>query len=106
MLRMPKRPLDIDQMMVRIRTAVASFRKAAMFELADDGFASLFEQLVACIISIRTYDEQTVPIARRLFERARTPAAMAQLSADGIAALIRPSSFYERKAGQILAIAR
>jgi endonuclease-3 len=103
---MPKRPLDIDEMMVRLRAAVAPFRKAAMFELADDGYTSLFEQLVACIISIRTYDEETVPIARRLFGRARTPAAMAQLTVDEITALIRPSTFYERKAAQILAIAR
>ena len=106
MWRMGKRPLDIDEMIVRLRKAVAPFRKAAMFELADDGYTSLFEQLVACIISIRTYDEETVPIAKRLFGRARTPAAMAQLTVDEIAALIRPSTFYERKAAQIYAIAR
>ncbi len=103
---MAKRPLDIDEMMARIRVAVAPYRPAAMFELAQAGFDSLFEQLVACIISIRTYDEETVPISRRLFERARTPATMAQLTSDEIAALIRPSTFYERKAGQIHAIAR
>ncbi len=103
---MPKRSLEIDEMIVRIREAVAPFPKAAMFELAGDGYDSLFEQLVACIISIRTYDEETVPIARRLFARARTPAAMAQLTVDEIRALIRPSTFYERKAAQILAIAR
>ncbi len=103
---MAKRSFDIDEVMVRLRAAVAPFRPAAMFELADDGYTSLFEQLVACIISIRTYDEQTVPIARRLFGRARTPAAMAQLSATEIATLIRPCTFYERKAEQILAIAR
>jgi endonuclease-3 len=106
MSSVPKRPLDIDEVMRRIRAAVSSFRPAAMFELADAGYASLFEQLIACIISIRTYDEATVPIVRRLFERARTPAAMAALTADEIAALIRPSTFYERKASQILAIAR
>ena len=103
---MAKRPLDIGEMLLRIRAAVAPFRPAAMFELAGDGYTSLFEQLVACMISIRTYDEQTVPIARRLFDRARTPAAVAQLTVDEIAALIRPSTFYERKAAQILAIAR
>jgi endonuclease-3 len=101
MLRMAKRPLDIDEMMVRLRTAVAPFRKAAMFELAEDGYTSLFEQLVACIISIRTYDEETLPIAQLLFDRARTPAAMARLSVDEITALIRPSTFCERKAAQI-----
>jgi endonuclease III len=103
---MQKRPLDIAEMLARMRMAVAPFRPAAMFELAGDGYTSLFEQLVACIISIRTYDEQTVPIARRLFARARTPAGMAELSADEIRALIRPATFYERKAAQILAIAR
>jgi endonuclease-3 len=106
MLRMAKRSLDINEMMTRLDTAVASFRKAAMFELADHGYTSLFEQLVACIISIRTYDEETVPIAQRLFARARTPAAMARLTVDEITALIRPSTFYERKAAQILAIAQ
>ena len=103
---MQKRPLDISEMLARIRMAVAPFRPAAMFELAGDGNNSLFEQLVACIISIRTYDEQTVPIARRLFGRARTPAGMMECSVDEIRALIRPATFYERKAAQILAIAR
>lgn len=103
---MTKRPFDIHEAMTRIRGAVAAFRPAAMFELAEAGYASLFEQLIACIISIRTYDEQTVEIARRLFDRARTPAELAALSEDEIAALIRPSTFYERKAGQMRAIAR
>src|SRR5512135_3538801 len=103
---MAKRPFDIDEALRRVRSAVAPFRPAAMFELAGDGYVSLFEQLVACMISIRTYDEATVPIARRLFARARTPAAMAALTLDEITALIRPATFFERKAAQILAIAR
>lgn len=77
-----------------------------MFELAEDGFNSTFEQLVACMISIRTYDEVTIPISRRLFERARTPAQMSQLSAEEIDALIGRSTFHERKAVQILELAR
>ncbi len=77
-----------------------------MFDLADLGYASPFEQLIACIISIRTRDEESLPIARRLFERARTATAMAQLSVGEIDRLIAPSTFHERKAGQIQAIAR
>lgn len=41
-----KRPLDIDLLMSRIARAVEPFEKAALFELADKGFASPFEQLV------------------------------------------------------------
>jgi len=77
-----------------------------MFELAEEGFDSAFEQLIACIISIRTFDEVTLPTARRLFARARTPLAVSQLTVNEIEALIRGSSFHERKAPQIKAIAQ
>ena len=104
--RTRKRPLDIDIIVRRLRKAVADFADAAMFELADDGHATPFEQLVACIVSIRTRDEVMVVAARRLFARARTPAAMASLSEAEIDALIRTSSFHEAKARQIREIAR
>ncbi len=76
-----------------------------MFELADDGFRSLFEQLVACIVSIRTYDEVTVPLCRRLFAAARMPRDLARLPAAEIDRLISPSTFHENKARQIRDIA-
>ncbi len=101
-----KRPFDIDRVFELIRTAIKPYRPAAMFELADDGFNSVFELLLACIISIRTRDETTVPASRKLFERARTPEAVAQLSAEEIDEAIRASTFHEAKARQILAIAK
>lgn len=93
-------------MVERIRAAVEPLPKAAMFELAERGYASLFEQLVACIISIRTYDEVMLPTALQLFARARTPKAIAQLTVAEIDALIRTSSFHDRKAVQIRQIAQ
>jgi endonuclease-3 len=101
-----KKPFDIGSAMRLIRTAVRPWPKAALFELAENGFTSTFEQLVACIISIRTYDEVTLPVARKLFERARTPVEVSELTYEEIAALIHPCTFHERKASQILAIAR
>lgn len=101
-----KKPFDIDQAIGRIREAVAPLPKAAMFELAEEGFDSPFEQLVACIISIRTYDEVMLPTARRFFERARTPLEISQLTPAEIDKLIVASSFHERKAQQIHALAR
>src|SRR6266545_274595 len=103
---MKKKPIDIDLMLDRISAAIKPWPKAAMFELAEDGFDSPFEQLVACIISIRTYDEVMIPTARRLFERARTPAQMVKLTPEEIDALIRTSTFHERKAAQIHVIAQ
>jgi endonuclease-3 len=102
----PKRPFDIDRVIRRIRVAVRPFPKAAMFELADDGFSSPFEQIVACVISIRTRDEVTIPTARRLFARARTPLEVSRLTPREIDQLIRACTFHERKAQQIVRIAR
>jgi endonuclease-3 len=101
-----KRPFDIDLALSRIREAVRPFPQAALFELADEGFSSPFEQLVACIISIRTYDEVTLPTARRLFARARTPAAVSRLTPEQIDEQIGTCTFHEAKARQILDIAR
>ena len=103
--RRGKKPIDIDLVVRRIRRAVADFPKAAMFELADDGHDTAFEQLVACLISIRTRDEVMIETARGLFAVARTPAAVAQLSVAEIDALIRASTFHRGKAAQIRELA-
>ena len=62
--RSRKRPFDVEEALVLLREAVAPYPKAALFELAAEGFSSVFEILVACIISIRTRDETTLPVAR------------------------------------------
>ena len=102
---MTTRPFDIDEAMAKIREAVRPYPKAAMFELADDGFTAPFEQLIACLLSVRTRDETSLVAARRLFAVARTPAALATLPVAEIAALIPDVTFGERKAPQIQAIA-
>ena len=101
----PTRPFDIDVTFERLREAVRPLPKAAMFQLAEEGFDSLFEQVVACIISIRTYEETTLPTARRLFAAARTPAEVARLDPDEIDTLIGACTFHEPKSRQIHAIA-
>ena len=101
-----KRPFDIDQAILHIREAVRPFPKAALFELAEEGFRSPFEQLIACIISIRTLDEVTLPTARRLFALARTPLEVSRSTAADIDECIRACTFHEAKARQIHEIAR
>jgi endonuclease-3 len=103
---MEKLPFDVGTAFERIEQAVKPWPKAALFQLAEEGYTSVFEQLLACIVSIRTYDEVTLPVSRRLFARARTPSEVARLSWEELDPLISPSTFHERKASQILAIAR
>lgn len=100
-----KQPFDIVLALSRIREVMRRFPKAALFELADNGYSSPFEQLLACIISIRTKDETTLPVARHLFERARTPAEISRLTPTEIDELINQCTFHEPKSRQIHAIA-
>jgi endonuclease-3 len=70
------RPFDIDLVLQRIRHAIGPFPPAALFALAEEGFNSPFELLIACLISTRTRDEVNLMCARQLFAQARTPVAM------------------------------
>ena len=103
---MAKRPFEIDEMVRRIRHEVKQFADAAMFDLADQGFSTPFHQLAACVISIRTFDEVSLPAAIRLFKVAPTPEKVARLSVRKIASLIKPASFYETKAYNIRDMAK
>ncbi|MBE9109379.1 endonuclease III [Nodosilinea sp. LEGE 07298] len=98
---MTAKEFDIDRAIALLREAVAPFPKAAMFQLAEEGFDTLYEQLIACIISIRTYDEVSVPVSQRLFAGARSPEQMIQLDVEDILALIQGTTFAENKAPQI-----
>jgi endonuclease-3 len=102
----PKLPFDIDEVMRRIRAAVADVPDAAMFALRDLGYGTLFQQLVACIISIRTTDEVSLPTSLALLSQAPTPADVAALEIADIDAAIRSATFHGPKAAQIHAIAR
>ena len=97
--------VNIDLAFDRLRTVMTDYPRAAMFQLAAEGYTSPFEQLISCIISIRTYDEVSLPVSRRLFARANTPQAVSELSVTDIETLIKDSTFAERKAEQIYAIA-
>ena len=101
-----KLPFDIDTVMRRVRAAVVDLPDAAMFALRDLGFGSVFQQLVACIISIRTTDEVSLPTALALLEQAPAPSDIAALEISDIDSAIRSSTFHGAKAAQIHAIAR
>lgn len=100
-----KRPFDIEEAIRHLREATDPYPKAALFELAAEGHSSVFEILVACIISIRTRDETTLPVARALFAQARTPQQVAALSVQDLDRLIDACTFHEPKARTIHDIA-
>ncbi|MEI6950168.1 endonuclease III [Paraflavisolibacter sp. H34] len=101
-----KRPFQLSVVLKRIEVAVTPYPKAAMFELFEQGYTTLFEQLISCIVSIRTLDETTIPVSKRLFDAARTPAQLLQLSFAELETLLYGCTFPGQKAATMLGIAR
>src|SRR6476646_9801950 len=101
-----KLPFDIPEMMRRVREAVRDYPKAVLFELSDRGFGSPFQILVACIITIRTLEEVSLPTALKLFETASTPEQIAALESEQIDQLIGTCTFHRPKSRSIHQIAR
>jgi endonuclease III len=77
-----------------------------LFQLYEEGHTSAFEILVACLISVRTRDETSLAMARRLFALGRTPAEVAELDINDIDAAIDKCAFHLVKAEQINTMAR
>ena len=89
-----------------IAKAIAPFPKAGLFTLHDEGHTTLFEQLVACMLSIRTLDEVMIPVSRKLFAVSRTPQQVADLPFPQLKALVGSVAFSETKAASIQTIAQ
>ncbi len=101
-----KLPFDLNTMLDRIAKATAGYPKAAMFELYERGYTSLFEQLIACIISIRTLDEVSIPVSEKLFTKARTPGQLLKLAPAELEKLLHGSQYPGQKAYTLSGIAK
>ena len=96
----------LDDMLDRIEAHNAGRPMAAMFGLAAAGYDSLYEQLVSCVLSIRTYDETSYPASVALFARARTPQEMLALDREELVGLILKCTYPGQKADTILGLSR
>lgn len=101
-----KLPFDIEVVLKKIEKAVKPYPKAAMFELYERGYDTLFEQLISCVISIRTLDETTIPLSEKLFKIARTPEQLLKLTPEQLETILYGSTFPGQKAHTMLGIAR
>ena len=74
--------------------------------LVGKKWKSPFLVLIACILSLRTKDETTLPASQRLFKLADSPQSMLKLTARQIEKAVYPVGFYKTKAKNILGICR
>lgn len=105
-LESEKLPFDIAKMFHLIRKSIQRFPPAMLFELKAKGYSSPYEQLVACILSIRTLDETSLVAAERILAKANAPEKLLKLSIDEILAMISACTFPGQKAATLKKISQ
>jgi endonuclease-3 len=74
--------------------------------LAADGWSEDWQTLIATLMSARTTDRKTIPVATELFSKFDTIEKLAKTSEAGIAKIIRPVNFYKTKSKNISNLAK
>jgi endonuclease-3 len=96
-------PRDVAWIMRGMARAIKGLDLPVIEKIAEEERADAFRVLIATVLSARTQDATTAGASDRLFRKARTPARMAALGVQEIAALIYPVSFYRTKARHVKA---
>ncbi|MBY0403500.1 MAG: endonuclease III [Cyanobacteria bacterium] len=79
------------------------YRYHPMAELTQE---DPYKVLIACILSLRTKDETSIPASERLFALADTPEKMVTLTPETIQKLIFPVGFYRNKSETLIEVSQ
>jgi len=96
-------PLTFSEVFKRVSISVIDSQSPSVSEIAELD-SDPYQILISTVLSLRTKDEVTAAAARRLFEQAKTPSTMIQLTEEQIQKIIYPAGFYRVKARNILSI--
>jgi endonuclease-3 len=90
--------------------AVSQLKKlsklGSRMRLAAEKWNKPWKTLIATIMSARTRDETTIPVAQRLFNKYSNVSKLANASLKDIQKIIRPVNFYRNKSKSVLNCAK
>lgn len=89
-----------------LRKAVSGLPEPAVDLIVKDFGRDPFLILISCLLSLRAKDTVTVPIARILFARARTPQELVAMPLEDIEKIIFSIGFYRNKARTIKGVSK
>lgn|SRR3989338_6639399 len=96
--------------MIKREVAIKQLREieklAKNLRLAADSWPAKWQTLVATLMSARTTDAKTIPVAQELFNRFNNLDKLARARVSQIAKIIRPVNFYKTKARNISKLAK
>lgn len=96
-------PARVERVLRELARQIDGMELPAIEKISEAQREDPFQVLIATLLSARTQDATTLAASTRLFNRARTPQAMARLSLTEIETLIYPVGFYRTKARHVKA---
>jgi endonuclease-3 len=96
---------NVKKVVKILKKEAKKFQNAAITEIGEETHDP-FRVLVSCIMSLRTRDTVTYPVAKKLFSIAKTPRQIANMPLRKLEDMIRPVNFYRTKAKRIKQIAK
>ena len=96
---------NVDQIIRLLKKEVKGFVNPIVTEIGEET-RSPFMVLISCLLSLRTQDKTTGPVAKRLFEVAKTPEEIAKMPLKKLQKIIRPVNYYITKSKRIEEIAK
>lgn len=94
--------MDKDKALMQLKELE---RLAKELRLAADGWDEDWKCLIATLMSARTTDRKTIPVATELFEKFNNVQKLAKASVAKIAKIIKQVNFYKTKARHIKELA-
>jgi len=96
---------DINKVVRILKSQNRSFITPAVSHISHT-YRDPFRVLISCLLSLRTKDGTTARATERLFDLAKTPETMMELSPIAIEKAIYPVGFYRNKAKTIISICK
>ena len=96
---------NIDKIISLLKKEVKSFVNPIVTEIGEET-RSPFMVLISCLLSLRTQDKTTGPVAKKLFDVAKTPEEIAKMPLKRLQKIIKPVNYYITKSKRIKEIAK
>ena len=81
-------------------------RRSSRMRLAAESWNEEWQTLISTLMSARTRDEKTIPIASELFKKYNTLGKLANANLKDIKKIIKPINFYKTKSKNIINCAK
>jgi len=87
---------------IALKQLVFMKQNSSNMRLAAESWRSPWQILISTILSARTRDEKTIPVAKKLFNKYPTVKKLANARIKGVEKMIRPLNFYKNKSKNII----